>query len=96
MKKNVVNTLVPLFLNGYSSFLQVTRTTIEAWRSLNFCQIQQLTTELAAFILKGLYFFSVAIDLILFKLAYKKEIHNILDEFQFWPDWTIDNIIACL
>ena len=30
-------------------------------------------------------FFSVAIDLILFQLADKKEMHNILDEFQFWP-----------
>ena len=29
--------------------------------------------------------FSVPIDLILFKLADKKEMHNILDEFQFWP-----------
>ena len=30
------------------SFLQVTRTTVKAWMSLNFCQIPSLTTELAA------------------------------------------------
>ena len=43
-----MTTLVPSFLNGSSSFLQVTRATIKAWLSLNFCQIQQLTIELAA------------------------------------------------
>ena len=37
---------MPLFLIGSSSFLQVT--TIKAWMTLNFCQIQQLTIELAA------------------------------------------------
>ena len=31
--------------------------------------------------------FSVAIDPILFKL----DMHNILDEFEFWPDWTTKN-----
>ena len=42
-------TLVPSFLNRSSLFLQVTRTTIKASKDvLNFCQIQQLTTEVAA------------------------------------------------
>ena len=50
--RNVVTTLVPSFLNGCSSFLRVTKTIIEAGMYLNFCQIQQLTTELAA--LEGL------------------------------------------
>ena len=45
---NVVTTLVPSFLNGSSSFFQVTRTTIKARMTLLFFQIQQLTTELAA------------------------------------------------
>ena len=40
--------LVPSFLDGSSTFLQVPRTTIKAWMSLNFCQIQSTTTELAA------------------------------------------------
>ena len=43
-----MTTLVPLFLDGSSSFLQVTRTTIKAWMSLNFCKIPSPTTELAA------------------------------------------------
>ena len=32
---NVVNTLAPSFLNGSSSFLQVTKTTIKSWRVQN-------------------------------------------------------------
>ena len=40
--------LVPSFFDGLSSFLQVTRTIIEAWTSLNFGKIPLLTTELAA------------------------------------------------
>ena len=41
-------TLVPSFFNGSYSFMQATRTTIKARMSLNVCQIQQRTTELAA------------------------------------------------
>ena len=37
-----------LFLIGSSSFLQVTRTTIKDWMSLNFGGILPLTAELAA------------------------------------------------
>ena len=43
---------MPSFLIGSSSFLQVTRTTIKAWMSLNFGGISLLTAELAA--LEGL------------------------------------------
>ena len=43
-----MNTLVPSFSDGSSSFLQVTRPTIKAWMSLNFGQIPFLTSELAA------------------------------------------------
>ena len=39
---------MPSFLIGSSSFLQVTRTTIKAWMSLNFGGISPLTAELAA------------------------------------------------
>ena len=46
--RNVVTTLVPSFLDGYSSFLQVTRTVIKSWMSLNFGKIPFLTSELAA------------------------------------------------
>ena len=31
------------------------------------------------------------IDLILFKLADKEEMHTILDVFEVWPDLTTDN-----
>ena len=40
-------TLVPSIFNGSFLFLQVTRTTIKAWMSLNFSQIKQLLAELA-------------------------------------------------
>ena len=33
-----MNTLAPSFLIGSSSFLQVTRTCMKAWVSLNFCK----------------------------------------------------------
>ena len=89
-----MTTLVPSFLNGPSSFLQVIRTTMKVWMTLNFCQIQQLTTELAALECKKnqcFHFFSVAIHLILYKLADKDEMHKILDVFEFRSDWTTDN-----
>ena len=46
--RNVVTNLVRLFLDGSSSFLQITRPTIIAGMSLNFCKIPSLTSELAA------------------------------------------------
>ena len=42
-----MTTLVTSFLNGSSSFLQETRTTIKAWMSLNLIKIPPPTTELA-------------------------------------------------
>ena len=43
-----MTTLVPSFLDGSSSFLQVTRPTIKARMSLNFGKIPSLTSELSA------------------------------------------------
>ena len=43
-----MTTLVQTFLDGPSSFLQVTRSTIKAWISLNFGKNQSLTLELVA------------------------------------------------
>ena len=43
-----MTTLVPSFLDGSSSFLQITRVTIKAWIGLNFGKIPLLTLELAA------------------------------------------------
>ena len=60
--------------------------------SLNLGQIPPLTIELAA--LERLknrrhHFFSVAIDPILFKLTGNEDMHNILDEFEFLPDYGV-------
>ena len=41
--RNLVNTLAPSFLIGSSSFLQVSRTFMKAWMSLNF---SKFATEL--------------------------------------------------
>ena len=43
-----MTTLVPSFLDGSSSFLQITKPTIKAGMSLNFGKISSLTSELAA------------------------------------------------
>ena len=43
-----MTTLVQSFLDGSTSFLQVTRPTIKAWMGLNFGKIPSLTSELAA------------------------------------------------
>ena len=47
-ERNVVTTLVPSFLDGSASFLQVTRPTINSWMSLNLGKIPLLIQELAA------------------------------------------------
>ena len=46
--RNLVNTLAPSFLIRSSSFLQVTRTCMKAWMSLNFGQIPPPTPGLSA------------------------------------------------
>ena len=43
-----MTTLVPSFLDGSSSFMQITRPTIKARMSLNLGKIPSLTSELAA------------------------------------------------
>ena len=43
-----MTTLVHSFLDGSSSFLQITRPTIKAWMGLNFGKILSLASELAA------------------------------------------------
>ena len=43
-----MTTLVQSFLDGSSSFLQVTSPTIMTWMSLNFGKIPSPTSELAA------------------------------------------------
>ena len=76
------------------------RTYIKAYMymSLNFGQIPPLTTELAA--LKRLknrchHVISVDIDPIFFKLAGNKDMHNIMNEFEFRPYRTTDYGVSC-
>ena len=74
------------------------RTYIKAYMSLNFGQIPPLTTELAA--LERLksrchHVISVDIDPIFFKLAGNKDMHNIMNEFEFRPDRTTDYGVIC-
>ena len=74
------------------------RTYIKAYTSLNFGQIPPLTTELAA--LERLknrchHVISVDIDPIFFKLAGNKNMHNIMNEFEFRPDRTTDYGVSC-
>ena len=97
-KKIDITTFSPLLLIRSFSNLQVMRTCIKVWMSLNLGQIPLLTMELAA--LEHLknqrhHFFSVAIDPILFKLAGNEDMHNILDEFEFRPDVTTDYGVSC-
>ena len=96
--ENYVITFSRLFLIESFPYLQVMRTCIKAWMNLNLGQIPLLTMELAA--LERLknrchHFFSVAIDPILFKLTGNEDMHNILDEFEFWPDRTTDYGVSC-
>ena len=92
---NVVNTLAPLFLIGSSSFLQVRRTTIKFWTSSKFDQIGPWTAELAT--LERLekkhrlireksceQSSTFILNLIFFILAGKEDMHESLDEFEFW------------
>ena len=85
-------------LIGSFSFLRVMRTYIKAYMSLNFGQIPPLTMEPAA--LERLknrchHVISVDIDPIFFKLADNKNMLNIMNEFEFWPDWTTDYGVSC-
>ena len=64
--------------------------------SLNFGQIPPLTTELAALErLKRCHVISVDIDPIFFKLAGNKDMHNIMNEFEFRPDRTTNYGVSC-
>ena len=73
-------------------------TCIKAWMILNFGQIPRLTWELAA--LERLKnrshpFFSVALDPIHFKFIGNKDMHIILNEFEFRPDRTTNYEVIC-
>ena len=74
------------------------RTCIKAWMSLNSGQIPPLTMELAALEhLKNQCHLVISIDIdpIFFKLAGNKDMHNIMNEFEFRPDRTTDYGVSC-
>ena len=98
MGKTKSSRFLGCFLIGSFSYLQVIRTYIKAYMSLNFGQIPPLTTELAALgRLKNRchHVISVDIDPIFFKLAGNKNMHNIMNEFEFRPDLTTDYGVSC-
>ena len=86
-----------LFLIGSFSYLQVMRTYIKAYMSLNFGQIPLLTMELAALErLKNRCHHVISVDnSIFFKLAGNKDMYNIMNEFEFPPDLIIDYGVSC-
>ena len=49
------------FLDGSSTFLQVTRIAIKAWMSLKFCQSPSPTTEIDAFERRHLKFVKIGL-----------------------------------
>ena len=75
------------------------RTCIKAWMSLNLGQIPPLTMELAALErLKNRCHPVISVDIhpIFFKLAGNKDMHNIMNEFEFRPDRTTTTELAAL
>ena len=71
---------------------------MKAWMSLNLGKIPLLNIELAALeCLKNrcCHVVSVDIDPIFFKLAGNKDMHNIMNEFEFRPDRTTDYGVSC-
>ena len=98
MGKTKSSLFLGCFLIRSFSYLQVVRTYIKAYTSLNFGQIPPLTMELASLErLKNLchHVISVDIDPIFFKLAGNKDMHNIMNEFEFRPDRTTDYGVSC-
>ena len=85
MGKKEIITLSQLFLIGSFSYLQVMRTYIKAYMSLNFGQIPPLTTELAALERLKNQFHHIG----------NKDIHKSLYEFEFRPDRTTDYGVSC-
>ena len=71
------------------------RTHIKSYMSLNFGQIPPLIIDLAALEHLKIDVISVDIDPIFFKLAGNKDMHNIMNEFQFWTDRTTDYGVSC-
>ena len=92
MGEKGVITFSRLFLIGSFLYLQVTMTYIKACMSLKFGRIRPRTTALKN---RCHHVISVDIDPIFFKLAGNKDMHNIMNEFEFRPDRTTDYGVSC-
>ena len=93
--KNEVITFSRLFLIGSFSYLQVMRTYIKAYTSLNFKQIPPLTTDSCPWASKkSMSSRHLCWYWIFFKLAGNKNMHNIMNEL-FRPDRTTDYGVSC-
>ena len=96
-----MTTLVQSFLDGSSSFLKVTRTTIKARMGLKFSQIRPWIVELAA--LEGLknhklscdHSSAFIFDWIFFILTGNMDNHKISDGLEIQPDQTLDCGVSC-
>ena len=97
--ENNVSTFSQLFFLWSFLYLQVTRTCIKSQTSLNFGQIEPLTTELAALehlknshrLVMGkwcLHDSSFIFNRIIIKVAGNQDRHKYSDEFDFGPDQT--------
>ena len=97
MGEILVSTQEPLLLIESSSFLQVTRTTIEAWRSLNFGGILPLTLELAALerLKKSNYKLVSTLAPSFFILAGNNDNYIVSNEFEIRSDPTMDSRVSC-
>ena len=82
--------LVPSFLDGSSSFLQLTSTTKKAWISFNVGKITSLTSELAALECQKNHFYWI-----FFIIAGNKDAHKISNGFEIQPDPTLDCGVSC-
>ena len=73
-------------------------TCIEAWMSSKFGQILPLVSVATDSVIiqkTVLPLFSVVLDGILFILTGNDDIHKSLDEFEIWPDPTMDHRASC-
>ena len=64
---------------------------MKAWMSLNFCQVRQLTMELAVLGHLSAFIF----DQIFFILGGYEDMHKSLGEFEFQSDPTTDYGVNC-
>ena len=66
--------------------------------SLKFGQTQPLVSMVTDRVMiekNSLHFFSAVFHPFLFILAGNNDMHESLDKFKFWPDWTTDCGVSC-